>query len=201
LAGVAIAVRAMEKFAVLGIDWVGIAHSQRAAATNRDTSNVVPGFLAGWHLGSRHVAGLEASNGPGAHARARETVCRQLGPAVGPSCARLDCERRLLPADERSELIYAVLQADRERVAAMYNRPAAFEKQVSPLLGARHYRPPALIEDEYRQISSPKLLVRGPLPFAGNLPRGQDPFRANPWLVCCLAFERSELKKASGRRF
>jgi hypothetical protein len=39
------AVRAMEKFAVLGIDSVGIAHSERATATNRDMSNVVPAFL------------------------------------------------------------------------------------------------------------------------------------------------------------
>ena len=76
---VAIAVRAMEKFAVLGADSVGIAHSERAAATNRDTSNVGPGLLACWHLGSHNIAGLEASDGLGAHAVAAwQTVCRQL---------------------------------------------------------------------------------------------------------------------------
>jgi hypothetical protein len=48
LPGVAIAGRAMEKFAVLGFDSVGIAHSERAADTNRDASNVVPGLLACW---------------------------------------------------------------------------------------------------------------------------------------------------------
>jgi hypothetical protein len=47
----------------------------------------------------------------------------------------------------------AVLQADREPAAAMHNRPAAFEKQASPRLAARHDRwPLALIEDEYRQF-------------------------------------------------
>jgi hypothetical protein len=68
----------------------------------------------------------------------------------------------------------AVLQAHRERVAAMYNRPAAFDKQASPLLGARHDRPLALIEDEYRQISSPRLRPYGPgdTALAGNLPSG-----------------------------
>jgi hypothetical protein len=40
LPGVATAVRAIEKLAVLGVDSVGIAHAERAAATNRDT--VVP---------------------------------------------------------------------------------------------------------------------------------------------------------------
>jgi hypothetical protein len=39
LPGVAIAVRAMEKFAGFDVDSVGIAHSERAAATDRDTSN------------------------------------------------------------------------------------------------------------------------------------------------------------------
>jgi hypothetical protein len=48
LPGVAMAVRAMEKFAVLGVDSVGIAHSERAAATNHE-SNVVPGF---WPIGT-----------------------------------------------------------------------------------------------------------------------------------------------------
>jgi hypothetical protein len=150
-------------------------------------------------------------------------VGRQLGPPVILSCARLDCERRLRPADERPDLTNTgsvhrvrlgnskpgesfadlpfpveklkqaenlrrlvailvgddgsaggpaagvelhsdklniardlVLQADRQRVAAMYNRPAAFDQQASPLLGAGHYRPLALIEDEYRQIWSPQ---------------------------------------------
>jgi hypothetical protein len=50
VARVAIVVRAMEKFAALGVDAVGIAHSQKAAATNRDTFNVGPGRLARWHL-------------------------------------------------------------------------------------------------------------------------------------------------------
>jgi hypothetical protein len=105
LPGAATAARAMEKFAVLGVDSVGIAHSQRAAATNRGTSKVGSGVVACWHLGSHHVAGLEASNGLGPQAvAARETVCRQLGPAVVRSCARLDCERRLLPADARPVL-------------------------------------------------------------------------------------------------
>jgi hypothetical protein len=45
----------------------------------------------------------------------------------------------------------AGLQADRGRVAAIDNRPVAFEKQVTPL-AARHDRPLALIEDEYRQF-------------------------------------------------
>jgi hypothetical protein len=52
--------------------------SEKAAASNRDASNVVPGLLACWH-----VAGLEASNGLGAYAvAARKTVRRQPGPAV-----------------------------------------------------------------------------------------------------------------------
>jgi hypothetical protein len=110
--GVAIAVRAMEKFAVLGVDSLGIAHSQRAAATDRKTSNVVPDRLACWHLGSHHVAGLEASNGVRADARAaRQTVCRQLGQVV-PSSACLDCERRLLPADERHTMALYEALAD-----------------------------------------------------------------------------------------
>jgi hypothetical protein len=66
---VAIAVRGMEKFAVLGVGSVGMAHSERAAATNRDT-NVVPGLVACWHLGPHHVAGSEASNRLGPHAGA-----------------------------------------------------------------------------------------------------------------------------------
>jgi hypothetical protein len=144
LPGVAIAVRAMEKFAVPGVDCVGIAHSQRAAATNRGTSNVGPGLVACWHLDSPHIAGLEASNGPGAHAvTARKTVCRQFGRDDGNAGGPADGVDRLNIAPD------GVLQADRERVAAMYNRPAAFEKQASPLLAARHDRPLALIEDHY----------------------------------------------------
>jgi hypothetical protein len=59
----------------------------------------------------------------------------------------------------------AVLQADREPVAAMDNRPAAFEMQASPLLAARHDRPLALIEDEYRQFRLLNLALTGPLPL------------------------------------
>jgi hypothetical protein len=44
--------------------------------------------------------------------------------------------------------------ADRKRVAAIDNRPAAFEKPASRLLAAGHDRPLALIEDEYRQFVS-----------------------------------------------
>jgi hypothetical protein len=39
----------------------------------------------------------------------------------------------------------AVLQANRERVATMHNRPAAREKQASPLFRARHRRSLAFI--------------------------------------------------------
>jgi hypothetical protein len=161
-------------------------------------------------------------------------VCRQLGPAVVPACARLDCERRL--PDERPDLttgsvqrvrlgnskpgesfadlpstvsklkpaenlrrlvailvgddgnadgpaagvelhsdrlniaLDAVLQADRERVAAIYNRPAAFEKQAGLLLAARHDLPLALIEDEYRQFRLLNLALTGDGAAAGNLP-------------------------------
>jgi hypothetical protein len=118
------------------------------------------------------------------------------GPAAG---VELDSDRLNIAPD-------AVLQADRERVAAMYNRPAAFEKQASPLLGARHDRPLALIEDEYRQFRLLNFALTGlvTLPLRAISPREcckpafeQDPFRANPWLVCCLAFERSELRKHS----
>jgi hypothetical protein len=123
LAGVAIAVRAMEKFAVLGVDSVGIAHSERAAGTNRDAPNLV---------------------------------------------------------------------------AAL--RPAAFEKQAT-LLAARHDRPLALIEDAYRQFRLLNYALMG-------CPCGQSPLgnvanrRSTRYLsrVCCLAFERSELKDAFGRR-
>jgi hypothetical protein len=94
LPGVAIAVRAMEKFAVLGVDSLGIAHSERAAATNRDTSNVGPGLLACWHLGSQHVASLEALNGLSAHAGG--TICaislvRQESPLPLALIARVGC--------------------------------------------------------------------------------------------------------------
>jgi hypothetical protein len=100
----------------------------------------------------------------------------------------------------------AVFQADRERIAAMYDRPAAFEKQVSPLLAARHDRPLALIEDQCRQfrllnfaltgLVTPSLRAIFPRECCGPAFE-QDPFRANPWLVCCLAFE---LKEAFERR-
>jgi hypothetical protein len=43
----------------------------------------------------------------------------------------------------------------------MYNRPAAFEKQASPLLAARHDWPLALIEDEHRQFRLLNLAVTG----------------------------------------
>jgi hypothetical protein len=64
------------------------------------------------------------------------------GPAAG---VELHADRLNMTPD-------AVLQADRERVAVIDNRPAASETQTSPLLGARHDRPLALIEDEYRQL-------------------------------------------------
>jgi hypothetical protein len=165
LPGVAIPVRATETFAGLVVDCVGIANSERAAATNRDTSDVVPGLLVYRHLGSHHIAGFDASNGPGAHAVAvRETACRQLGPPVVPSGARLDCEPRLLPAGERADLTNT---------------------------------PPALIEDEHRHFRLLNFALSGlmTLPLRAISPREccrpafeQDPFRANPWLVC-LAFK------------
>jgi hypothetical protein len=83
LPGVAIAVRAMEKFAIPGLDCAAVAHSQRAAATNRNTSNVGPGPLPCWHLGSHRVAGLEASNGLGALA----VAAREIVSLVRRSCA------------------------------------------------------------------------------------------------------------------
>jgi hypothetical protein len=46
----------MEKFAVFGVDSVGIAHSERAAGPN---GGVDPGLLAFWHFGPHHVAGLK----------------------------------------------------------------------------------------------------------------------------------------------
>ena len=46
----------------------------------------------------------------------------------------------------------AVPQAERERIAAMHDRTAAFEKQASPLFGTWHDRPLTLIEDEYSQF-------------------------------------------------
>jgi hypothetical protein len=59
----------MERFAVLGVDCVGIADSERAAGTNGDSSHRRPSCL--WHLGSHYVAGLQDSNGLGAHAVTR----------------------------------------------------------------------------------------------------------------------------------
>jgi hypothetical protein len=82
------------------------------------------------------------------------------GPAAG---VELHSERLNIAPD-------AVLQADREPAAAMDNRPAAFEKQ--PLLAARHDRPLALIEDEYRQFRLLELCPYGPAARAGNLPSG-----------------------------
>jgi hypothetical protein len=55
----------------------------------------------------------------------------------------------------------AVLQADRERVAAIHSRPAAFEKQPGLLLAAPHDRPLAGIEDEYRQFRLLNLALTG----------------------------------------
>jgi hypothetical protein len=52
----------MEKF--LGVDPAGIAHSERAAATNLDTSDVGSGLLAGWYLGS-HGLGAPMQEPPG----------------------------------------------------------------------------------------------------------------------------------------
>jgi hypothetical protein len=66
------------------------------------------------------------------------------GNAGGPA-ARVELHSDLTIAPD------AVLQADRERIAAIDNRPVAFEKQTT-LLGARHDRPLALIEEEYRQF-------------------------------------------------
>jgi hypothetical protein len=72
----------MAKFAVFGVDSVGIAHSERAARTNRDSPDVDPSLLVFWHFGPHHVAGLKAANGLGAHTiAARETVCRKIGAA------------------------------------------------------------------------------------------------------------------------
>jgi hypothetical protein len=109
-----------------------------------------------------------------------------------------DAARGAVPSD-------AVLQADRERVAAIDNRPAAFEKQASPLLAARPDRPLALIEDEYRQFGLLNLSPYGPL----TLPLRQSPlgnvtdrrlsktrFVPVPGLSC-LAFERSNLRSHS----
>jgi hypothetical protein len=99
-----------------------------------------------------------------------------------------------------------VLQANRERVTAMHNRMAAREKRVSPLLRARHHRPLTLIENEYRQLCLRYFALTGPvtLPLRAVSPRQccgpafeQDPFRAYPRLVCCLAFERSQPRKRS----
>jgi hypothetical protein len=54
-------------------------------------------------------------------------------------------------------------QADRKRVTAIDNRPAAFEKQASALLAQRHDRPLALIEDEYRQFGLLNFALTGPV--------------------------------------
>jgi hypothetical protein len=101
LPGVAIAVRAMEKFAIPGVDCVGIAYSQRAAATNRNTSNVGPGLVACWQLGSHCVAGLETSNGLGALAvAARQIVSlvRRLCAVARALIASAGCCRRRNPS-------------------------------------------------------------------------------------------------------
>jgi hypothetical protein len=190
----------MEKFAVLGVDSVGIAHSQRAAATNRDTSNVGPGRLACWDLGSHHVAGLEASPSLVSKLKQAENLRRLVAILVGDdgnagglaAAVELHSERLNITPD-------AVLQADGEPVA-----PAAFDKQ--PLLAARHDRPLALIEDEYRQFRLLNLALTGPLP-CGQSPLGnvadrrlsKTRFVPIPGLSAAFAFERPELKEAFAR--
>jgi hypothetical protein len=99
-----------------------------------------------------------------------------------------------------------VLQADREGTATHNNRPAAFEK-ASPFLTTRHQRPLTLIENGYRQTSSPNYvltdLVTLPLRTI-SLGQVAEPrlsttgFRAYPGLS--LAFERLRTQEASGRR-
>jgi hypothetical protein len=64
----------------------------------------------------------------------------------------------------------AVRQADREGIATHNNRPAVFDKQASPFLTTRHQRPLTLIENEYRQTSSPKTTPSWVTLPAGNLP-------------------------------
>jgi hypothetical protein len=90
----------MEKFAVLSVDSLGIAHSDRATGTNRDSPDMDSGLLAFWHLGPHHVAGLKAE---------------PLWPVAKNRIAATAPKR-----------------------PATRNRPAAREKQASPLLRARH---------------------------------------------------------------
>jgi hypothetical protein len=98
LPGVAMAARAIEKFAVV----------EAAAATNRDTSNVGPGLLARWHSGS--LAGFQAPNRLGAHAGVRGKPC-----AVSFLDAILKADRHRVAAihrcpaafDKQASLIFA----------------------------------------------------------------------------------------------
>jgi hypothetical protein len=64
-----------------------------------------------------------------------------------------------------------VLRADRKRVAAIYYRTAAFEKQPSPFLRTRHQRPLTPIKNEYRQLRLLNFALTGPV----TLPLGQSP--------------------------
>jgi hypothetical protein len=128
----------MEKFAGLGVDSVGIAHSERAAGTNRDSPNVDSGLLACWHFGSHHVAGpkrLTDLPSPVNKLEQTEDFRRLVAVLLGD-----DRDARNLAAgidldpDGLNIAPDAVLQANREGVTTMHNHPAAREKQASPLL-------------------------------------------------------------------
>jgi hypothetical protein len=93
LPGVAVAVRAMENIAVLLI--IGMTHSQRVAAP-RHVPAVLPAGTS-----SRTMSPVWKPRPDLVRMQAaRQTVCVSL---VKSSCARLDCERPLLPADARPD--------------------------------------------------------------------------------------------------
>jgi hypothetical protein len=207
---------------MLGVDAVGSANSERAAGANGDSPDVDCGLLAVGHLGPHRVTCRTAAT-PSKRPASRKGFV-DLPPAMGefkqaenlrgfvcvlvsndgnagdPTAGiELDPDRLNLASDP-------VLQVNRERVAAMHNRTAASEKQASPFLRTRHQRFLALVQIKDCQLLYSEEAFTGlvTLPLRTVSPREccrpafeQDPFRAYPRLVCCLAFERSELRKHS----
>jgi hypothetical protein len=97
---------------------------------------------------------------------------------------------------------------DRERVAATYHRPAAFGQQASPVFQSTASAAVCVYRGrEPPNLYPRKLPLTGPftLPLQAISPRPccggafeQDPFRAYPERVCCLAFQSPESRKHSG---
>jgi hypothetical protein len=108
-----------------------------------------------------------------------------------------------LDADRLQFAPDAVLQAKREWIALVYDRPPAFEKKAGPPLAARHQRFLALIhcqlwcsEEAITGLVAPPLRAISPRQCCRPAFE-QNPLRAYPRRVCGPAFQSLELRKHS----